>query len=120
MDSMPNYLNPSNIDPARAEPVRSSHVHDQWGTVTAYRADTITRALEMYQELFRRVKSETLITDIYEPGRAVKAARIVMSSGKNGGDNKITHVIEATGKIERFAPFYPQKPTSGLIEEGEG
>ena len=117
MDSMPNYLNPSNIDPAHVEPVRSSHVHDQWGTVTAYRADTITRALEMYQELFRRVKSETLITDIYEPGRAVKAARIVMTSGKNGDDNKITHVIEAIGKIERFAPFYPQKPTSGLIDE---
>ena len=116
MDSMPNYLNPSNIDPAHVEPVRSSHVHDEWGTVTAYRADTITRALEMYQELFRRVKSETLITDIYEPGRAVKAARIVMSSGKNDV-GKITHVIEATGKIERFAPFYPQKPTSGLIDE---
>ena len=112
----PNYLNPSNIDPARVEPVRSSHVHDQWGTVTAYRADTITRALEMYQELFRRVKSKTLITDIYKPGRAVKAARIVMTSGMDDV-GKITHVIEATGEIERFVPFYPQKPTSGLIDE---
>ena len=85
------------------------------GTVTAYRADTITRALEMYQELFRRVKSETLITDIYEPGRAVKAARIVMSSGKNGGDNKITH--HRGHREDSASPFYPQKPTSGLIDE---
>ena len=112
----PNYLNPSNIDPARVEPIRSSHAHDQWDTVTAYRADTITRALEMYQELFRRVKSETLIADIYNPGRAVKAARIVLTSGKNDV-GEITHVIEATGKIERFGPFYQQKPTSGFIEE---
>lgn len=116
MDSMPNYLNPSNIDPARVEPVRSSHVHDEWGTITAYRADTITRALEMYQELFRRVKSETLITDMYKPGQAVKAARIVLTSGKNDV-GEITHVIEATGKIECFKPFYSQKPNSGLIDE---
>ena len=112
----PNYLYPSNIDPARVEPVRSSHVHDQWETVTAYRADTITRALEMYQELFRRVKSETLIADVYEPERAVKATCLIMTSGMDDV-GKITHVIKAAGKIERFVPFYPQKPTSGLIDE---
>ena len=118
----PNYLNPSNIDPARVEPVRSKEypskdyiIGPAKHCVTACRTTSITYAKEMYNELFRRMKAGEIIKDAFKPGNSVKPEYIAMITLPGGGE--FMHTIEAYGTLETYHREYPQKPTSGLIEE---
>ena len=100
----PNYLYPSNIDPARVEPVRSASDALN-GYVIAYRTPYVSNCCDAYRELCGRMKN----------GTAIKADGLVMRTAKDKAGN-VTHEIQAFGTLANRRE-YPQKPTSGLIEE---
>ena len=109
-----NYLNPHNIDPARVEPVRSA-ADALNGYVIAYRTPYVSNAFDAYRELFGRMKNGTAISSLDYPGTWVKATGLIMRTAEDKS-GKLVHEIEACGVMVSRRE-YPQKPTSGLIEE---
>lgn len=109
-----NYLNPHNIDPAMVEPVRSA-ADALNGYVIAYRTPYVSNAFDAYRELFGRMKNGTAISSVDYPGKQIKAAGLFMRTLKDKAGN-VTHEIQAFGTLANRRE-YPQKPTSGLIEE---
>ena len=87
------------------------------GHVVAYRTPFVTIACDAYRELFSRMNSGTAISSLDYPGVSVKAAGLVMRTAEDKG-GRLVHEIEACGVMVSRRD-YPQKPTSGLIEEDD-
>ena len=85
------------------------------GHVVAYRTPFVSIACDAYRELFSRMNSGTAISSLDYPGVSVKATGLVMRTAKDKAGN-VTHEIQAFGTLANRRE-YPQKPTSGLIEE---
>ena len=85
------------------------------GHVVAYRTPFVSIACDAYRELFGRMKNGTAISSLDYPGVSVKAAGLVMRTAEDKG-GRLVHEIEAFGALANRRE-YPQKPTSGLIEE---
>ena len=85
------------------------------GHVVAYRTPFVSNACDAYRELFSRMNSGTAISSLDYPGTSVKAAGLVMRTAEDKG-GKLVHEIEAFGTLASRRE-YPQKPTSGLIDE---
>ena len=85
------------------------------GHVVAHRTPFVSNACDAYRELFGRMKNGTAISSLDYPGASVKAAGLVMRTSEDKG-GKLVHEIEACGVMVSRRE-YPQKPTSGLIEE---
>jgi hypothetical protein len=83
--------------------------------IVAYRTPYVSNACDAYRELFGRMKNGTAITSLDNPGVSVKAEVLVMRTGKDKAGN-VVHEIQACGTLVNRRE-YPQKPTSGLIEE---
>ena len=84
--------------------------------IIAYRTPYVSNACDAYRELFGRMKNGTAISSLDNPGVSVKADVLVMRTGKDKAGN-VVHEIQASATMEKFKRSYPQKPTSGLIEE---
>ena len=87
------------------------------GHVVAYRTPFVSNACDAYRELFSRMNSGTAISSLDYPGTSVKAAGLVMRTAEDKS-GKLVHEIEACGVMVSRRE-YPQKPTSGLIDEEE-
>ena len=85
------------------------------GHVVAYRTPFVSIACDAYRELFSRMNSGTAISSVDYPGTQIKADELVMRTSKDKAGN-VTHEIQAFGTLANRRE-YPQKPTSGLIEE---
>ena len=85
------------------------------GHVVAYRTPFVSTACNAYRELFSWMNSGTAISSLDYPGVSVKAAGLVMRTAEDKG-GKLVHEIEACGALVTRRE-YPQKPTSGLIDE---
>ena len=85
------------------------------GHVVAHRTPFVSIACDAYRELFSRMNSGTAISSLDYPGVSVKAAGLVMKTAEDKG-GKLVHEIQACGVVVSRRE-YPQKPTSGLIEE---
>ena len=85
------------------------------GHVVAYRTPFVSNACDAYRELFSRMNSGTAISSLDYPGVSVKAAGLVMRTAEDKS-GKLAHEIQAFGTLANRRE-YPQKPTSGLIEE---
>ena len=85
------------------------------GHVVAYRTPFVSIACDAYRELFSRMNSGTAISSLDYPGTQIKADGLVMRTLKDKAGN-VTHEIQAVG-APASRRQYPQKPTSGLIEE---
>ena len=85
------------------------------GHVVAYRTPFVSNACDAYRELFSRMNSGTAISSLDYPGVSVKAESLSMRTSKDK-DGTVTHEIQAIGALANRRQ-YPQKPTSGLIEE---
>ena len=85
------------------------------GHVVAYRTPFVSNACDAYRELFSRMNSGTAISSLDYPGTQIKADGLVMRTVKDKAGN-VTHEIQAFGTLANRRE-YPQKPTSGLIEE---
>ena len=83
--------------------------------IIAYRTPYVSNACDAYRELFGRMKNGTGISSADYPGTQIKADSLVMRTVK-GKDGNVTHEIQALGALANRRE-YPQKPTSGLIEE---
>ena len=83
--------------------------------IVAYRTPYVSNACDAYRELFGRMKSGTVIYTFDNPGVSVKAESLSMRTAKDKVGN-VTHEIQAMGTLASRRQ-YPQKPTSGLIEE---
>ena len=83
--------------------------------IIAYRTPYVSNACDAYRELCGRMKSGTGISSVDYPGTQVKAESLVMRTSKDK-DGNVTHEIQAFGTLANRRE-YPQKPTSGLIEE---
>jgi hypothetical protein len=84
--------------------------------IVAYRTPYVSNACDAYRELFGRMKNGTSISNLDNPGASVKADSLSMRTGKDKAGN-VVHEIQASATMEKFKRSYPQKPTSGLIEE---
>ena len=85
------------------------------GHVVAYRTPFVSNACDAYRELFGRMNSGTAISSLDYPGTQIKADGLVMRTVKDKAGN-VTHEIQAVGALANRRE-YPQKPTSGLIDE---
>ena len=85
------------------------------GQVVAYRTPFVSIACDAYRDLFSRMNSGTAISSLDYPGVSVKAAGLVMRTSKDKAGN-VAHEIQAVGALASRRQ-YPQKPTSGLIDE---
>ena len=85
------------------------------GHVVAYRTPFVSNACDAYRELFSRMNSGTAISSLDYPGTQIKADGLVMRTAKDKAGN-VTHEIQAFGTLASRRQ-YPQKPTSGLIDE---
>ena len=85
------------------------------GHVVAYRTPYVSNACDAYRELCGRMKSGTAISSVDYPGTSIKAESLVMRTSKGKAGN-VAHEIQAFGTLANRRE-YPQKPTSGLIEE---
>ena len=83
--------------------------------IVAYRTPYVSNACDAYRELCGRMKSGTAISSVDYPGTQVKAESLVMKTAEDKG-GKLAHEIQAFGTLLNRRE-YPQKPTSGLIEE---
>ena len=83
--------------------------------IVAYRTPYVSNACDAYRELFGRMKNGTAISSVDYPGTQIKADGLVMRTWKDKAGN-VTHEIRACGVMVSRRE-YPQKPTSGLIEE---
>ena len=85
------------------------------GHVVAYRTPSVSNACDAYRELCGRMKSGTPISSVDYPGTQIKADGLVMRTWKDKAGN-VAHEIQAFGTSANRRE-YPQKPTSGLIDE---
>ena len=85
------------------------------GHVVAYRTPYVSNACDAYRELCGRMKNGTAISSVDYPGTSIKAESLSMRTSKDKAGN-VTHEIQAFGTLASRRQ-YPQKPTSGLIEE---
>ena len=85
------------------------------GHVIAYRTPYVSNACDAYRELFGRMRNGTAISSVDYPGTQIKADGLAMRAAKDKYGN-VTHEIHAFGMLVTRRE-YPQKPTSGLIEE---
>ena len=85
------------------------------GYVVAYRTPFVSNACDAYRELCGRMKNGTAISSVDYPGTQIKADGLAMKTWKDKAGN-VTHEIHAFGTLLNRRE-YPQKPTSGLIEE---
>ena len=85
------------------------------GHVVAYRTPFVSNVCDAYRELFGRMKNGTAISSVDYPGTQIKADGLVMRTSKDKAGN-VTHEIQAVGALASRRQ-YPQKPTSGLVEE---
>ena len=85
------------------------------GYVVAYRTPFVSNACDAYRELFGRMRNGTAISSVDYPGTQIKADKLVMRTLKDKA-GKVAHEIQAFGTLANRCE-YPQKPTSGLIEE---
>ena len=85
------------------------------GHVVAYRTPSVSNACDAYRELFSRMNSGTAISSLDYPGVSVKAESLVMRTLKDKAGN-VAHEVQAFGTLANRRE-YPQKPTSGLIDE---
>ena len=83
--------------------------------IIAYRTPYVSNACDAYRELFGRMKNGTAISSVDYPGTQIKADGLVMRASKDKAGN-VAHEIQAVGALVTRRE-YPQKPTSGLIEE---
>ena len=83
--------------------------------IVAYRTPFVSNACDAYMELFSRMKNGTAISSLDYPGTWVKATGLIMRTAEDKS-GKLVHEIEACGVMVSRRE-YPQKPTSGLIEE---
>jgi hypothetical protein len=83
--------------------------------IVAYRTPYVSNACDAYRELFGRMKNGVAISSLDNPGVSVKADILIMRTGKDKS-GKLVHEIQACGTLVNRRE-YPQKPTSGLIEE---
>ena len=83
--------------------------------IIAYRTPCVSNACDAYRELCGRMKIGTAISSVDYPGTQIKADGLVMRTLKDKAGN-VTHEIQAVGALASRRQ-YPQKPTSGLIEE---
>ena len=83
--------------------------------IIAYRTPYVSNACDAYRELFGRMKNGTAISSVDYPGTSIKAESLVMRTLKDKAGN-VAHEIQAFGTLLNRRE-YPQKPTSGLIEE---
>jgi hypothetical protein len=83
--------------------------------IVAYITPYVSNACDAYRELFGRMKNGTAISSLDYPGVSVKAAELVMRTAEDKG-GRLVHEIQACGTLVTRRE-YPQKPTSGLIEE---
>lgn len=88
----------------------------EYDQVTACKTPWISKATDMYSELFRRMKADVVIHDIDRPGVSIRAKSLRMYSYIDS-DGNILHKITAYGSPVNTRREYPQKPNSGLIEE---
>jgi hypothetical protein len=86
--------------------------------IVAYRTPYVSNACDAYRELFGRMKNGTAITSLDNPGVSVKADSLIMRTVNDKAGN-VVHEIQASATMEKFKRNYPQKPTSGLIEEDD-
>ena len=85
--------------------------------IIAYRTPYASNACDAYLALCGRMKNGTAISSVDYPGTQVKAESLVMRTAKDKAGN-VTHEIQAIGALASRRQ-YPQKPTSGLIEEDD-
>lgn len=85
--------------------------------IVAYRTPYVSNACDAYRELFGRMKNGTAISSVDFPGVSVKADMLMMRTLTSRGGQAV-HEIEAYGTLVNRRE-YPQKPTSGLIEEDD-
>ena len=85
------------------------------GHVVAHRTPFVSNACDAYRELFSRMNSGTAISSVDYPGTSVKANSLIMRTITDKAGN-VAHEILAVGALANRRE-YPQKPTSGLIEE---
>ena len=83
--------------------------------IVAYRTPYISNACDAYRELYTRMKSGIAVSSVDYPGTTVKAESFSMKTWKDKAGN-VTHEIQAFGTLLNRRE-YPQKPTSGLIDE---
>ena len=83
--------------------------------IIAYRTPYVSNACDAYRELCGRMKNGAVIYTFDNPGVSVKAESLSMRTAK-GKDGTVTHEIQAIGALASRRQ-YPQKPTSGLIDE---
>ncbi len=83
--------------------------------IIAYRTPYVSNACDAYRELYTRMKNGTAISSVDYPGTQIKADGLVMRTLKDKAGN-VTHEIQAVGALANRRE-YPQKPTSGLIED---
>ena len=83
--------------------------------IIAYRSPWVSNSCDAYRELFGRMKNGTAISSLDNPRVSVKADILVMRTVKDKAGN-VVHEIQACGTLVNRRE-YPQKPTSGLIEE---
>ena len=83
--------------------------------IIAYRTPYVSNACDAYRELCGRMKSGTAISSVDYPGTQIKADGLVMRTLNDKAGN-VAHEILAVGALANRRE-YPQKPTSGLIEE---
>ena len=83
--------------------------------IVAYRTPYVSNGCDAYRELFGRMKNGTAISSVDYPGTQIKADGLVMRASKDKAGN-VAHEIQAFGTLANRRE-YPQKPTSGLIEE---
>ena len=83
--------------------------------IVAYRTPYVSNACDAYRELCGRMKNGTAVPSVDYPGTQIKADGLVMRTLKDKAGT-VAHEIQAFGTLLNRRE-YPQKPTSGLIEE---
>ena len=83
--------------------------------IIAYRTPYVSNACDAYRELYTRMKNGTPISSVDYPATSIKANSLIMRTITDKAGN-VTHEIQAIGALASRRQ-YPQKPTSGLIEE---
>ena len=83
--------------------------------IVAYRTPYVSNVCDAYRELCGRMRNGTAISSVDYPGTQIKADGLTMRTAKDK-DGTVTHEIQAFGTLANRRE-YPQKPTSGLIDE---
>ncbi len=83
--------------------------------IIAYRTPYVSNACDAYRELCGRMKNGTPISSVDYPATSIKANSLIMRTITDKAGN-VAHEIHAFGTLANRRE-YPQKPTSGLIEE---